>query len=72
MRQIRGCNTDAKRRSSISRFQVAYIDVLKSYYEKGSNPERKYQLFLDTKIIRDLFLDFAEAVSEVDQTMQKS
>ena len=65
-RQIRGCNTDAKRRNCISRFQVAYIDVLKSYYEKGSNPERNYQLFLDTKIIRDLFLDFAEAVSEVE------
>lgn len=35
-------------------------------YEKGSNQERKYQLFLETKIVRDLFLDFAEAVSEVE------
>ena len=66
IRQIRGCNTDAKRRSCISRFQVAYIEVLKTYYEKGTKPERKYQLFLDTKIIRDLFLDFTEAVSEVE------
>ena len=39
IRQIRGSNSDAKRRSCISRFQTVYIDVLKSYYEKGSSPE---------------------------------
>ena len=66
VRQIRGCNTDAKRRSCISRFQVAYIDVLKSYYEKGSNPEREYELFLNTKVIRDLFLDFVETIFETE------
>lgn len=64
IRQIRGSNIDAKRRSCISRFQTAYIDVLKSYYEKGSKPERQYELFLNTKVIRDLFLDFVEAISE--------
>lgn len=66
LRQIRGSNTDAKRRSCIARFQTAYVEVLKSYYEKGSNPERKYELFLNTKVIRDLFLDFIESISETE------
>lgn len=66
IRQIRGSNADTKRRSCISRFQTVYIDALKSYYEKGSDPERKYELFLDTKIIRDIFLDFLEVISEME------
>lgn len=66
IRQIRGNNTEAKRRSCISRFQIAYIDILKSYYEKGSTPERKYALFLNTKIIRDFFLEFVEAIAETE------
>lgn len=49
IRQIRGSNTDAKRRSCISRFQTEYIATLKSYYEKGANSERQYELFLNTK-----------------------
>ena len=49
----------------MSRFQIAYIDILKSYYEKGSKPERKYELFLNTKVIRDIFLEFVETISEI-------
>ena len=64
IRQIRGSNTDAKRRSCISRFQTEYIATLKSYYEKGANSERQYELFLNTKIIRDIFLDFVEVISK--------
>ena len=66
IRQIRGSNTDAKRRSCVARFQTTYIDILKLYYEKGSKPERQYELFLSTKIIRDLFLDYVEVVFETD------
>lgn len=66
IRQIRGSNTDAKRRSCISRFQTEYIATLKSYYEKGANSERQYELFLNTKIIRDIFLDFVEVISETE------
>lgn len=63
LRQIRGSNTEAKRKSCISRFQTAYIDVLKTFYEKGSTPERKYELFLNTKVVRDFFLEFVETIS---------
>lgn len=66
IRQIRGSNTEAKRRSCISRFQTAHIDVLKSYYEKRSKPEQKYELFLNTKVIRDIFLEFVETISEIE------
>lgn len=64
IRQIQGSRTDVKRRGCISRFQTAYIDVLKSYYEKGTMPERKYELFLSTKVVRDIFLEFVEILSE--------
>lgn len=63
LRQIRGSNTEAKRKSCISRFQTAYIDVLKTFYEKDSTPERKYELFLNTKVVRDFFLEFVETIS---------
>lgn len=66
IRQIRGSSTDTKRKSCISMFQTAYLDALKSYYEKGASPEREYELFLNTKVIRDLFLDFVEAISETE------
>lgn len=66
IRQIRGSNTETKRRNCILNFQTAYIDALKSYYEKESSPERKYELFLSTKVIRDVFLDFIETLSEVE------
>lgn len=68
IRQIRGSNTDAKRRSCIARFQTSYIDTLKIFYEKDSSAERKYELFLNTKIVRDLFLDFVEVLSETEIT----
>ncbi len=66
IRQIRGGNTDVKRRSCTARFQIAYIDALKQFYEKGSTPERKYELFLNTKVIRDYFLEFVETISETE------
>lgn len=46
IRQIRGSNTDNKRKNCISRFQTAYIEVLKVYFEKGAEPERIYEIFL--------------------------
>lgn len=66
IRQICGNNTDAKHRSCIERFQTRYIDDLKQYYKKDSSPERQYELFLSTKVIRDLFLDYIEAVFETE------
>ena len=64
IRQIRGSSTDVKRKSCIASFQTAYIDALKQFYEKGATPERKFELFLNTKVIRDYFLEFVEGIYE--------
>lgn len=66
IRQIQGSNNEAKRRSCISRFQTTYIDALKQFYEKDSTPEQAYEQFLNTKIVRDYFLEFVEAISETE------
>lgn len=66
LRQIQGSNTDNKRKNCISRFQTAYIDTLKEYFEKGVKPERVYEIFLNTKPVRDIFLDFVETISAVE------
>lgn len=66
IRQIRGSNTDNKRKNCISRFLAAYIDVLKAYFEKGVEPERVYEIFLSTKPVRDIFLDFVEIIAETE------
>lgn len=66
IRQIRGSNTDNKRKICISRFQTAYIDVLKEYFEKSAKPERVYEIFLNTKPVRDIFLEFVEVIAETE------
>lgn len=66
IRQIRGSNSDNKRKNCISRFQTAYIEVLKVYHEKDAEPERIYEMFLNTKPVRDIFLEFVEAISEIE------
>lgn len=66
IRQIRGSNTDNKRKNCISRFQTAYIEILKEYFEKGAEPERIYEIFLNTKPVRDIFLEFVEVIAETE------
>lgn len=66
IRQICGSNTDNKRKNCISRFQTAYIEILKEYFEKGAEPERIYEIFLNTKPVRDIFLDFVEVIAEIE------
>lgn len=66
IRQIRGSNTENKKKNSISRFQTAYIELVKEYFEKGDKPERVYEIFLNTKPVRDIFLDFVEVIAETD------
>lgn len=66
IRQIRGSNTPVKRRNCITRFQEAYIEALKSYYICGVEPEEAYNNFLNIKPLRDIYLDFVEAVAETE------
>ena len=62
--QIRGSRTGNKSRNCVFRFQTAYIDVLKTYFEKGARPERIYEIFINTKPVRDIFLEFVEVIAE--------
>lgn len=66
IRQIRGSNKDNKRKNCILRFQTAYIEILKEYFEKGAVPERIYEIFLNTKPVRDIFLEFLEVIAETE------
>lgn len=66
IRQIRGSNTDNKRKNCISRFQTSYIEILKEYFEKGAEPERICEIFLNTKPVRDIFLEFVEVIAETE------
>lgn len=66
IRQIKGSNTGNKRKSCISRFQSVYIETLTVYFEKGAKPERIYEIFLSTKPVRDIFLDFVEVIAETE------
>lgn len=67
IRQIRGSNTSVKRKNCVARFQEAYIDALKSYYICGVKPEEAYNNFLNTKPLRDIYLDFVETVAEKEE-----
>lgn len=66
IRQIRGSITEIKRKSCIAGFKAAYIDTMKAFWVKDVTPDQEYKLFLDTKPIRDLFLDFVEVMAESD------
>lgn len=67
IRQIRGSSTENKRKSCISRFQLSYIDIMKTYYEKDATPQRTYEIFLDTKQARDIYLEFVECLAETEK-----
>ena len=66
IRQIHGSNADNKRKNCISRFQTAFIEILKEYFEKGAEPERIYEIFLNTKPVRDIFLEFVEVIADTE------
>lgn len=67
IRQIQGSNIEKKRKSCISRFQEIYIDALKEYYICNAKPEEAYNNFVNSKPIRDIYLDFIEALAKTDE-----
>lgn len=66
LRQIRGSGTDKKRKACIVRFQNAYLEALKEYFQKNASPEQTYNTFLASKPIRDIFLDFLSVIAEAE------
>ena len=66
IKQIKGSNTDIKRKSCIARFRSVHIELLKTYFKKGIDGAQGFEAFISTKQVRDLFLDFVEVISEVE------
>jgi len=64
LKQIRGSNSESKRKACITRFQDAYLEALMPYYEKNIRVKRVYEIFVSSKPIRDIFLDFVETITE--------
>ena len=67
IRQIKGATNDKKKQSCAKRFIDAYVEALKSYYRPIKNAgEEVYNQLLETKSIRDVFLDFLPALDEAE------
>mgnify|MGYP005882030751 FL=1 len=66
IKQIKGSCTDNRRRACIIKFQTLYIEAMKAFWVENVTCEKEFELFMETKPLRDLFLDFAETVAEVE------
>lgn len=61
---IKGSNTINKRKSCITKFADIYVEIMKNYWVQNITCEKEFELFNETKGIRDLFLDFVEVIAE--------
>ena len=66
IRQIKKSKTENQRRNLIMQFRSTYVDTLKTFFIKSPTGEQAFQAFLDMKPMRDVFLEFIEAISEAD------
>lgn len=70
VRQLKGSSDVRKQNLIIRRFIDQYIEILKSYYDKGlSAGQQVYETWMKTKNVRDYFLDFLDALLETDCDM---
>ena len=66
IRQIKKSKTENQHRNLITQFRSTYVDTLKTFFIKSPTGEQAFQAFLDMKPVRDVFLEFIEAISEAD------
>lgn len=67
IRQIKGATTAKKQRSCINKFIDEYIIILKTYYIQGvKNGKEVFDHYVETKPVRDVFLDFIPVLAETD------
>lgn len=66
IRQIKGATLLSKQQSCVTRFIEAYLTTLKSYYTANPTAAQVYSRFLETKPVRDVFLDFIPALAETE------
>lgn len=66
IRQIKKSKTENQRRNLIAQFHSIYVETLKTFFIKSPTGEQAFQAFLDMKPVRDVFLEFIEAIVELD------
>jgi hypothetical protein len=65
--QIKGTTNGRKQQVLVRKFVTEYIDILKQYHEKDvTDPKVVFDSFMETKVVRDVFLDFLDSVMELD------
>lgn len=67
IKQIKGTVENRKKEFLIKKFVKQYIEILKQYYDKSiGEPKVVFETFIETKSVRDYFLDFLEVLLEVE------
>lgn len=68
IRQIKGTNNAKKQSSCVNKFVEEYIETLKTYYEEGLKAKKVYEKYIETKPVRDVFLDFLPALAGTEES----
>ena len=67
IKQTKGTVENRKKEFLIKKFVKQYIEILKQYYDKSiGEPKVVFETFIETKSVRDYFLDFLEVLLEVE------
>lgn len=67
IRQIKGATNAQKQSSCVTKFVEEYISSLRTYFIQGIKGGKEiYEQYLETKPIRDVFLDFLPALAETE------
>lgn len=66
VRQIKGTENSKKQQSCAAKFIDEYIRTMKEFRPDAHDGESIYKQFIDTKPIRDIFLDFLQTIDETE------
>ena len=66
VRQIKGATNLKKQQSCASKFIDEYIEILKEFLPVKNDGESTYKKFLETKQVRDIFLDYLQVLDETE------
>lgn len=70
LKQLKGASNMRKKDILIQKFVTQYIENMKQYHDKNvKEPKKIFDTFIETKIIRDVFLDFLEVLRESEAEM---
>lgn len=67
IRQIKGATNTKKQLNCVNKFLEEYISSLRTYFVPGIKGGKEiYEQYIETKPIRDVFLDFFQALAETE------